>query len=158
LYKLFKLYDFILESVTAIFFAIMVVLLFGQVISRYFFNFPIMWAEEVGRYLFVWIVYLGAAQAFFKRRHLAVDFLAEKLSPPYSTYLNLILYSIIMVFLFFVFLYGLRYVGLSLSKPAYSVKLISLGWVYASVPIGCLFMIFNIIRTIPTILHNEERM
>jgi len=154
--KVFKVYDFMLESIVSIFFAAMVILLFAEVISRYFFSFPIMWSEEIGRYLFIWIVYIGAAQAFIKRRHLRVDFLVNKLRYPYNTYLELILYFIIMVFLFFVFLYGLKYAGMNLDKPAYSFKYIRLGWAYASIPIGSVFMILNIIRIIPGILKNKR--
>ncbi len=154
--KLFKVYDFILESVMTIFFTVMVLLLFGEVVSRFLFNFPIMWSEEIGRYLFIWIVYIGSAQAFIERRHLRVDFLLKKLRSPYNTYLELILYFMIMVFLFFVFLYGLKYAGMNLDKPAYSFKYIRLGWAYASIPIGSIFMVLNIIRIIPVILKNKR--
>jgi len=154
--KLFKVYDFIIESTMSVFFAVMIILIFAEVISRYFFDFPIMWSEEIGRYLFIWIVYLGAAQAFILRRHLTVDFLVQKLRYPYKEYLELTLNFVIIVFLFFVFLYGLQYAMMNLDKPAYSFKYIRLGWAYASIPIGFVFMIFNIIRIIPVILKNKS--
>ena len=48
-------------------------LTFGQVVLRYFFNNPQSWAEEVGRYLFVWITFLGAATAFARGTHIRID-------------------------------------------------------------------------------------
>lgn len=155
--KLFKVYDLIIESIIVVFFTIMVILLFAEVISRYIFNFPIMWSEEIGRYLFIWIVYLGSSIAFIKKRHLKVDFLVRKINEPYSIYLEVILLSIIMIFLFFVFLYGLKYIGIYWNTPAYSIKYIKLGWVYASVPIGSIFMVLNLIRIILPILNKIRK-
>ncbi len=154
--KLLKVYDLIMESIIAVFFAIMVILLFAQVVSRYVFNFPVMWSEEIGRYLFIWIVYLGSSIAFIRKRHLKVDFLVRKIKEPYSIYLEVTLLSIIMIFLFFVFLYGLKYIGIYWDTPAYSISYIKLGWVYASVPIGGILMILNIIRVILSILNNKR--
>lgn len=148
--KLLKAYDSIIEFIIVIFFIIMIISLFGEVISRFFFNLPMMWAEEVGRYLFIWIVYLGAAQAFIKNKHLTVDFLAKKIPSPYSNYLDIILHLMIMLFLFFVFVNGVKYAGMNFNKPAYSIEWIRLGWTYSAIPVGAVLMLLNIIRIIPT--------
>lgn len=50
-------------------------LTFGQVILRTVFNNPQAWAEEVSRYVFAWIVFLGAAIAFGRDTHIRIDFL-----------------------------------------------------------------------------------
>jgi TRAP-type C4-dicarboxylate transport system permease small subunit len=50
-----------------------VALTFAQVVLRYGFNNPQTWAEEAGRYLFVWITFLGAAVAFGRDSHIKVD-------------------------------------------------------------------------------------
>lgn len=151
------MYDFIIESIIAVFFAIMVILLFAEVISRFIFNFPIMWSEEIGRYLFIWIVYLGSSIAFIKKKHLRVDFLVRKINKPYDSYLEFILLSMIMIFLFFVFINGLKYIGIYWNTQAYSTKYIKLGWVYASIPIGSFFMVLNIFRVLIPILNNKGK-
>lgn len=148
--KFFKAYDFIIEFIIVIFFMIMIITLFGEVVSRFLFSLPMMWAGEIGRYLFIWIVYLGAAQAFIKKRHLTVDFLAKKIPSPYSNYLDTILHLMIMIFLFFVFVNGVKYAGMNFDKSAYSVEWIRIGWMYAAIPVGAALMILNIIRILPT--------
>ncbi len=132
----------------AFLFVIMIVLLFGQVVSRYIFNFPIMWAEEIGRYIFIWIVYIGASQAFITENHLKVDFILNKLPTIIKKYVNIFLYLIIIIFLFTVFLYGIRYALINFNKPAYSMNWFKIGWTYSAVPVGSFFMIINIIRII----------
>jgi TRAP-type C4-dicarboxylate transport system permease small subunit len=59
--------------------AIMVVLVFGNVVLRYFFNSGITWSEEMSRYLFVWLTFLGAIGAYQNKEHLGVDMLVKRL-------------------------------------------------------------------------------
>lgn len=51
----------------------MVIVCLGQVIWRYAFNDPLIWSEELARYLFVWVGYLAAWFAWTKRAHIALD-------------------------------------------------------------------------------------
>ena len=44
-----------------------------QVIARYVFNYPLSWPEELGRYLIILIVYVGASVGLRKKSHIAVD-------------------------------------------------------------------------------------
>lgn len=59
-----------------------VTLTFAQVILRTVFNNPQAWAEEVSRYLFAWIVFLGAATAFARDTHIRIDAVDTLVSPP----------------------------------------------------------------------------
>lgn len=52
-----------------------------QVILRTFFYGSAAWTEELGRYLFVWAVYLGAIAAVLKGTHIRVTFLVEWFGP-----------------------------------------------------------------------------
>ena len=61
--------------------AVMVVMVFGNVVLRYAFNSGIAVSEEVSRWLFVWITFLGAIVAVRERGHLGTDFLLARLPP-----------------------------------------------------------------------------
>lgn len=50
-----------------------VTLTFVQVVLRTVFEAPQTWLEEVSRYIFVWVVFLGAALAFFRDNHVRLD-------------------------------------------------------------------------------------
>jgi TRAP-type transport system small permease protein len=63
----------LLLAIGSVFVAAIVVLTFAQVVLRYFFNNPQAWAEEVSRYLFVWITFLGIAIGFAKDMHIRLD-------------------------------------------------------------------------------------
>lgn len=77
--KIFDGYCRLLDALIALALAIMVVLVFGNVVLRYAFNSGITMSEEVSRWLFVWVTFLGAVVAVRERAHLGTDFLVARL-------------------------------------------------------------------------------
>ena len=61
--------------------ALMVVLVFGNVVMRYALNSGFTVSEELSRWLFVWITFLGAVIALRENGHLGTDILVGKLGP-----------------------------------------------------------------------------
>jgi len=59
---------------------LMIAITFAQVLFRYIFASPLTWSEELARYCFVWIVYLGAPIALHRGLHIGVDNLTIHLS------------------------------------------------------------------------------
>jgi TRAP-type C4-dicarboxylate transport system permease small subunit len=156
-YNLLQVYDFLLKAALTILFGSMIILLFGEVVSRYFLNFPIMWSEELGRYLFIWIVYLGSALAFSHKRHINITFVPNYLPMHLQRFLEFFLYLVMMAFLFFVIIYGVKYAGMNMDRPAYAVRAIRMGWVYICAPIGAICMIINMIRIVPSIFRIDKK-
>lgn len=57
----------------------MVVMVFGNVVMRYAFNSGILISEEMSRYCFIWLTYIGAMVAMREKGHLGVDTLVRRL-------------------------------------------------------------------------------
>jgi TRAP-type C4-dicarboxylate transport system permease small subunit len=70
-----------IEYLIASFMAGMVVLVFGNVLLRYGFNSGITLSEELSRWLFVWMTFLGAIVAVRSHEHLGTDMLVSRLGP-----------------------------------------------------------------------------
>jgi TRAP-type C4-dicarboxylate transport system permease small subunit len=68
-----------LDALIALALAIMVVLVFGNVVLRYGFNSGITVSEEVSRWLFLWMTFLGAVVALKEHAHLGSDMLVSRL-------------------------------------------------------------------------------
>ena len=68
------------RSLIAAMLALMVVLVFGNVVLRYGFNSGITVSEELSRWLFVWVTFLGAIVAMKDGAHLGSDTIVSKLS------------------------------------------------------------------------------
>ena len=70
-----------LEGLIALMLAAMVVLVFGNVVLRYGFDSGITVSEEIARWLFVWLTFMGALVALHREEHLGSDFLVSHLGP-----------------------------------------------------------------------------
>ena len=68
-----------IELAIAAFLAVMVVMVFGNVVLRYAFNSGIIVSEEVSRWLFLWVTFLGAIVALKEHAHLGSDFVIARL-------------------------------------------------------------------------------
>lgn len=79
--KLIDLYCKFISYLIAAALALMVVLVFGNVFMRYAFNSGFSVSEELSRWLFVWLTFLGAVVAVRDNGHLGTDMLVGKLGP-----------------------------------------------------------------------------
>jgi len=95
----------LLTVLIALFLAIMVILVFGNVVLRYAFNSGITVSEEVSRWLFVWLTFLGAIVAMRDHGHLGVDALV-RLLPKAGKRTCLILSQLLMLYATWLLLQG----------------------------------------------------
>ncbi len=69
----------LLELLIVVLMVAMVVMVFGNVVLRYGFNSGIDISDEMARYCFVWLTYIGAMVAMREGGHLGVDTLVKRL-------------------------------------------------------------------------------
>jgi TRAP-type C4-dicarboxylate transport system permease small subunit len=69
----------VLDGAMVLLLALMVVLVFGNVVLRYAFDSGITVSEELSRWLFVWMTFLGAIVAIKEHGHLGTDMLVSRL-------------------------------------------------------------------------------
>ena len=61
------------EILIAFFLAVMIILVFMNVVFRYLFSKGFAWSEEIARLCFIYLVYLGSIGAMRDNRHLLID-------------------------------------------------------------------------------------
>lgn len=83
----------------------MVIMVFGNVLMRYVFNSGILISEELSRYAFIWLTYLGAMIAMREGGHLGVDTLIKHL-PLIGKKLCFFLSEALMLFCNVLFFWG----------------------------------------------------
>jgi TRAP-type C4-dicarboxylate transport system permease small subunit len=71
----------LLEVLLVVLLVTMVVMVFGNVVLRYGFNSGITFSEELSRWAFVWMTFLGAIVALKENGHLGTDMLVGRLGP-----------------------------------------------------------------------------
>lgn len=95
----------VLDGLIALLLAVMVVLVFGNVVLRYGFNSGITVSEEVSRWLFVWVTFLGAVVAIRERAHLGSDMLVSRL-PVAGKKVCLVVGHLLMLYITWLFFSG----------------------------------------------------
>jgi TRAP-type C4-dicarboxylate transport system permease small subunit len=80
-HKLIARYCQLLSLIIVICLFFMVLMVFGNVVMRYAFNSGITVSEELSRWLFLWLIFLGASVAVHEQAHMGSDMVMEKLPP-----------------------------------------------------------------------------
>ena len=80
--------DYLEETICIILMSVMTIIIFIQVIMRYVMHNSLSWSEELARYCFIWLIYIGVAYGCKLMKHIKID-AALKLFPekvrPYIT-------------------------------------------------------------------------
>ena len=144
-----KVYALIIKTIkyaVAILLVCMVIIVFSNVISRYFLKAALAWSEEVSRFMFIWLVFLGAVLAYQSNEHLGLDLITKKLPKKIGLVVAIICDLIVMYALFLITVGGqdLAIQSWKWLSPATSV---SYGIVYLIVPIcGGLMLLQTVLK------------
>lgn len=127
--KLIHLFFKLLELLVVVCMVAMVAMVFGNVVLRYGFNSGIDVSEELSRYCFIWLTYLGAMIAMREGGHLGVDTLVKHL-PLLGKKACLFLSECLMLFcngLFFLGTWKMHELQVTNASPVLGLSMI---WVY----------------------------
>lgn len=127
--KLIHYFFKLLELLVVLCLVAMVVMVFGNVVLRYGFNSGIDVSDELSRYCFIWLTYLGAMLAMREGGHLGVDTLIQHLPLP-GKKLCLFLSEGLMLFcnaLFFLGTWEMHELQVSNVSPVVGLSMI---WIY----------------------------
>ena len=130
--------------------AALVGICFAQVVARYVFNASFSWAEEVSVILMVWATWVGASLAVKQGTHLRILIVVDKVEPTTKVILQLALNGLGIVFLTFVGFTSRVIIDGMASQTLLSLSSVPMNVMYISVPIGCILMIYYLLRTMFT--------
>ena len=118
-----------------------------QVTCRYVLGSPLVWSEELARYLYVWVCFLGAPVALRRGNHIAitlfVDWLPSRIVRPISVFWHVIA---------FLFLIQLAIQGAILAVRSHTLIAITIPvpWslIYLVVPISAVLMMLETVEAV----------
>ncbi len=140
--------------------AALFVILFGNVLSRYFQIWSIAWFDEIVQALFAWMVFIGAAALWREHDHFRIDWLETFLDDetgggPASTVLRALL-----ALLSLGFLAVLAWKGLDLtlrSRAVTPILNIPVATVYAAIPFSAAIMCAYSLRDLVVLYRATRR-
>ncbi len=137
--------------------SVMLVIIFAQVVTRYFFNYTPEWSEELARFLFVWVVFLGSALIMGESGHLAVQFLPDKLKgTALGSALDIVINAAGYVFIILLLTQGWKMTSIMTFQRAPGLD-IPMSWVYAVIPFSCVLMLLYLLKDTIRIVKNFSK-
>lgn len=143
--KFWKIFDSLMEDLLFITVAGCTIICFLQVIFRYVLNNSLSWSEELCRYLFVGMVFIGTGVGILQKKHMAIDLFINKFPKQILKFINLSI-NIIMGIYGCVFIwYSYKLASLNMGQYSPALK-IPLGIVYLFMTFGGVLIVINSVR------------
>lgn len=97
---------FPLRIIVGTMFSLIILFTLAQIIFRFVFASPLIWSEELSRFILVWMTFLGAAVLAWDGRHLCVDVFFNGFSKTVQNAIRRLSMAIIVIFLTYVMYHG----------------------------------------------------
>jgi len=137
---------------------IMLLSAFLNVISRYIFHYSIIWAPELSRFFYIFIIFIGTFLGIRKNTHIGLDILINSLSHQIQNIIEIIRNIILMIYFIFLIFLGFKFVGFGMHQMTLTLG-IAKGWVYLVIPISAVLMFIAIFQSMFLLkfLNKDER-
>ena len=126
------------NTLVAVFlFAALTMVVALQVLTRFVLHLPMIWSEELGRFLFFWVVMLGAAMSVRNRRHFVIDVISAhraRLGRAGRLVFDVIPDLCIVAFCVVLLVQGISYVQMGALRTATNSQ-INMALIYAAIPV-----------------------
>jgi TRAP-type C4-dicarboxylate transport system permease small subunit len=123
--------------------AAMAVIVFANVVLRFFTDQSILWVEEASRYLMIWMTFAGAGLVLRHGGHIGIDTLQDRF-PAQAAQIRALIFLLLLGFFAFMVWIGLRYAILTWGQTT-PVMEIPVGAVYLAMPLGFALMIVHLL-------------
>jgi TRAP-type C4-dicarboxylate transport system permease small subunit len=132
-----------------IFYVMLVLTMSVEVLRREVFAYSSIWGEEIVRYSFIYLVWIGAAAAVKERAHIRIDVIMHYLGPRPKALLYIFGDLVMMGVAIGALIWSFESVGVSWRFGSVSHGLrVSMVWFFMAVPIGFALMILRLIQSL----------
>lgn len=147
--KIIRWFDRHIEEVLlTLFSSVMVAVIFLQVVMRQF-DSSLSWSEELARYCFIWLVYIGISYGVKKQRHIKVDVILLLLKEKGQIIVTIIANLLFVAFALFVIRYGFdiatQLLNFGQKSPANQIPM---GLIYMATPVGMGLTLIRLIQNL----------
>ncbi|WED24929.1 TRAP transporter small permease [Vibrio sp. JC009] len=139
---MFSLFKNAERNIAVVLFILLFCTLVLQIFSRYLLDMSIVWTEELSRWLYIYVVMLGASEAVAKRDHIAVDLVPNLLKPKARALLFIVIHTIYLVTCIYLVKLGYKST-LRMHRLEAITMDVPVSAVYVIVPVGFALMAFR---------------
>ncbi len=149
--------NWLVERCCALLTAVMVMVVWFGVVERYFMHLGATWTEEFSRYVMIWVALLAVSCGAYRREHIGLNLLMQKMPIGMRPWLRLVLDLVGLAFFIFLFIYG---IGMAAGGQTQYATIFGMTMVipFASVPVAAGLTAFQILITMIRDLAYPERL
>lgn len=114
-------------------------ILLVQIVSRYCFNYPLVWSEELARFIFVWMAFIGASFGVKNKTHINMALLFNKM-PRRAKMAVQIVNNILAMTIFLMIVVAGWELAVDQAVIRSSAMGVSMSCFFLALPIGCSLM------------------
>jgi len=112
---------------------------------RYLFDSPLIWAEEISRYIMVWGTMIGVALAYRAAQHITITIVVDVLPAPLVTACRFACHLLSLLTAYVIWRGGYVLVA-NLGFMAAPSSQIPMAWVFAAFPVGAVMLAVEVLR------------
>ncbi len=132
-----------------VFYSMLVITMAVEVLRREVFAYSSVWGEEIVRYSFIYLVWIGAAAAVRERAHIRIDVIFEFCSMRVKALLYLFGDLVMLVVACFALFYSWESLLVSLKYGSVSHGLrVPMVWFLSAVPIGFCLLLYRLLQSL----------
>jgi TRAP-type C4-dicarboxylate transport system permease small subunit len=132
-----------------VFYSMLVITMAVEVLRREVFSYSSVWGEEIVRYAFIYLVWIGAAAAVRERAHIRIDVIFEFVSPRVKALLYLFGDFVMLAVAVVALYWSWESVAVSFKYGSVSHGLrLPLVWFLSAVPIGFALLVYRVLQSI----------
>ncbi len=144
-----KWLDRTIEVFACVVMTMMVLVACWQVISRYVFNDPSTFSEELLRFSLVWLSTVGLAYVAGKTEHISLTLFLDKFPRNVVKYWNMLIQVVFILFAIYIMIIGGWKVSSNAMMQVSPVLQLSMGKVYYALPLsGVLIIIYSVMNIV----------
>ncbi|MGS4946105.1 TRAP transporter small permease [Meridianimarinicoccus sp. RP-17] len=131
-----------------VFYTMLVATMFIEVLRREIFSYSSIWGEEIVRYAFIYLAWIGAAAAVRERGHIRIDVIMNYVGPRVKAALyifgDLVMFVVAVIALYWSF--ETVMVSAKFGSVTHGLR-VSQVWFLSAVPIGFALVVFRLVQS-----------
>ncbi|MFA6507396.1 MAG: TRAP transporter small permease [Treponemataceae bacterium] len=136
-----KIVDRLLDGFAVAMFIIIFAVVLLQVFMRYFLGSPLVWSEELARYLFVWVSLIGWVFATRSGTHIRIGAFTDNLPVSVRKVIGFFNFALVIIFALVLIFFGFQMVLKNGDVPTVTL-FFTYAVVYAAVPFSLSLIVF----------------
>ena len=153
--KFFRGFDLVIDVLMILCSVGFVTLAFAQVVCRFLLNSSLTWSEELCRYLFVEMVFLGAGVCVLEKKHASVDIIVNLLPAGARKYYQSVLDFLVVVTGTLIMYFGFRFACGAVGQTSPALQ-IPYQYIYAGIVFGGAILVIDGLRNVYTTLTHRS--